>query len=528
MAPLLWARKYGVKFFWRPLQNVQRKQSKCISCRRRSGRRLENSFQGFAGDQLLSFAERHSAVAAAGHLSPVAGYLPFRLWPDRADLIHDYVHGFVVAAARGVVHRPAPQAKFPGDRHGYYAHWAGGYRVVGLSSGVVPRGAHGVRRAARDGAIVVSGRWKRRIGVGAAARDVYSAARPAQHCVVFVCGAAGDHPAGGDWRLGKKTPGRAGAITRGAARCARHFNACHLGRDAARAFAAEKDRVVAGHFGGADVFQIFLSCESRFLLHVLLDGQVSRVHSKRGNSFVRVSRRRGRGNVFWRAGGRPHGAQSGDLVFDSRRSALHADTALRKFVLDGNLERGDWIDSGFGVFHDPGFRAGTRPHKSGHDFGNFLRAGLWIGRNRRRVARETGGRDEHPFRIPGVFVFAGDGNPDSIPAGSESRGTQSLAIGSGEAALEGRSGLAALALGAFAAVDVIAVGAVVMAALAAPQFVNPMPTATSGFAGVADDLLIARIDVAGLRSPLVRKHAVLLFFGALALGNSRHSRCRRL
>src|SRR5260370_24789922 len=198
MAPLLWARKYGVKFFWRPLQNVQRKQSKCISCRRRIGRRLENSFQGFAGDQLLSFAERHSAVAAAGHLSPVAGYLPFILWPDRADLIHDYVHCFVVAAARGVVHRSAPQAKFPADRHGHYAYrtgdavvgaelrqraggrWAGGYTVVGLSSGVVPRGAHVVRRAAREGAIGVSDRWKLRICVGAAARDAYAASHPRQ------------------------------------------------------------------------------------------------------------------------------------------------------------------------------------------------------------------------------------------------------------------------------------------------------------------------------------------------------------
>ena len=87
-------------------------------------------------------------------------------------------------------------------------------------------------------------------------------------------------------------------------------------------------------------------------------------------------------------------------------------------------------------------------------------------------------------------------------------------------ALERWAGLAALALRAFAAVDVIAVGAVVMAALAALQFVNPMSTATSGFACVADDFLVTRIDVTGLGRPLVRKHAVLLFFGALALGNS--------
>jgi hypothetical protein len=93
-------------------------------------------------------------------------------------------------------------------------------------------------------------------------------------------------------------------------------------------------------------------------------------------------------------------------------------------------------------------------------------------------------------------------------------------------ALEGRARLAALALGTFAAVDVIAVGAVMMAAVATLEFVNPMPTTGAGFARIANDFLFARIDVAGLRSSLVWKHAVLLFFGALALGNSGHTRWR--
>ncbi|MCU1242996.1 MAG: hypothetical protein JWO71_3722 [Candidatus Acidoferrum typicum] len=88
--------------------------------------------------------------------------------------------------------------------------------------------------------------------------------------------------------------------------------------------------------------------------------------------------------------------------------------------------------------------------------------------------------------------------------------------------LEGRAGLAALALGAFAAVDVIAVGAVAMAALAALEFVNPMTASGAGLARVADNFLIARIDVAGLGSPFVREHAVLLGLGAHAFGNSGH------
>ena len=88
--------------------------------------------------------------------------------------------------------------------------------------------------------------------------------------------------------------------------------------------------------------------------------------------------------------------------------------------------------------------------------------------------------------------------------------------------LEGRTGLAALALGAFATVDVIAVRAVVMAALATLQFVNPMSTTGAGFARVANDFLIARIDVARLGRSLVREHAVLLGLGAHALGDSGH------
>src|SRR5258706_665622 len=90
--------------------------------------------------------------------------------------------------------------------------------------------------------------------------------------------------------------------------------------------------------------------------------------------------------------------------------------------------------------------------------------------------------------------------------------------------LEGRAGLAALALGAFAAVDVIAVGAVAMAALAALEFVNPMTATGAGLARVADDFLVAWVDVAGLGRPLVWEHAVLLGLGADSLGNSRHDR----
>src|SRR6267154_4913217 len=88
--------------------------------------------------------------------------------------------------------------------------------------------------------------------------------------------------------------------------------------------------------------------------------------------------------------------------------------------------------------------------------------------------------------------------------------------------LQGRAWLAALALGAFAAVNVIAVGAITMAARAALEFVNPMTATGAGLAGVADNFLIARVDVAGLGRSLVGEHAVLLGLGANALGDSGH------
>jgi len=75
-------------------------------------------------------------------------------------------------------------------------------------------------------------------------------------------------------------------------------------------------------------------------------------------------------------------------------------------------------------------------------------------------------------------------------------------------------------------VDVIAVGAVAMAALPALEFVNPMTATRAGLPRVADNFLIARIDVAGLGRSLVREHAVLLGFGPYALGNSGHGRRR--
>jgi hypothetical protein len=86
--------------------------------------------------------------------------------------------------------------------------------------------------------------------------------------------------------------------------------------------------------------------------------------------------------------------------------------------------------------------------------------------------------------------------------------------------LQRRAGPAALALRTFAAVDVIAVRAVVMTAGATLQFVNPMTATRAGLARVADHFLVARVDVAGLGGPLVREHAVLLFLGAHAFGNS--------
>jgi len=95
--------------------------------------------------------------------------------------------------------------------------------------------------------------------------------------------------------------------------------------------------------------------------------------------FVRIFRGGG-GGTFLASGGRPHGAQS-VIWYSILGVAVHADAAVCEFVLDGNFERGDWIDSGVRVFHDSGFCAGAGATKVGTISGTFLgwRLGWGIG-----------------------------------------------------------------------------------------------------------------------------------------------------
>src|SRR5205085_4130783 len=89
-----------------------------------------------------------------------------------------------------------------------------------------------------------------------------------------------------------------------------------------------------------DVFQILLPRKHHELLHVLLDEQISAHDPERAVASVPVSGGGGGGNVYRRAGGRSRGPQTGHLVVDSWRTAVHVDSALLKSLVDQHFERG--------------------------------------------------------------------------------------------------------------------------------------------------------------------------------------------
>ncbi len=83
------------------------------------------------------------------------------------------------------------------------------------------------------------------------------------------------------------------------------------------------------------------------------------------------------GHLCRRPHWRPHRAQGGDLVFHSRRPALHAGAALREFVLDGGAHRSHWPYPRLGLFRHGGLCAGAFARTRRHDFRAVLRHRLW-------------------------------------------------------------------------------------------------------------------------------------------------------
>src|SRR5712692_5020276 len=432
----------GAKCFAPPnTVNVHGNQNRFAARRRPYRRRRKNRFQSFAGHQLLPSSQRHGAIAAARDLSPAAQHLPFGLQPGGPDRLHLHLHRIAPAAARRTLQRPPPQTVFPGYRHGHHASGpadlvarpqlrhrarrggAGGHGLLRVSSRIFARGAHGFRWTARHGAVAVSSRRQRRLCARPVARGVCAAARPSEHRVVFVCGAARHRPARGHRRVGQAPP-------RHRARSARrpaHWPRNRLRYTSSRGIAAQESAVVTGRFGDADLLEILLSVEPRLLLHLLFDGQIPRVHPERADSSLYLSRRRRGGHLLWRAGGRSHGPQIRHLVFHSGRAAVHAALALREFVLDQHFERGDRLDSSLRVFHHPGLRARTGSRQSGHHLRPLLRPGLRTRRSRRRPPGQARRRHQHRLRLPRLFLPPRRRHPHRLPPRHRARPPQGVA-----------------------------------------------------------------------------------------------------
>ena len=229
---------------------------------------------------------------------------------------------------------------------------ADGHRLVGLPSGVVAGGAHGVGRPARPRAVGLSGRRQfRHRRSGRCSRR--SSCVPRGQSSIAWCSlrrAARDRRCSsrvGSWSASIAPAGRTGAAPHG--RQPRH-RACRAGtwccalRDPRR----------------ADLLEVLLSGQPDQLLHVLSDQQVPRLGAERADSPVRVSRRAS-----------PPAPSSADrsaiasaakyVIWGSILGVLPFTlaAALRQPVLDRRPDGGHRPDPRVGVLGDPGLRAGT-------------------------------------------------------------------------------------------------------------------------------------------------------------------------
>ncbi len=179
------------------------------ACRPRRGSRSHLLHR--PGAQLRAPAQRHDAVAAAGHLSDHQGRLRPRLRPDRPDHAGVPAHRLAAAAGGRHVYRPAAAALLAGRRHGLHAgrpdragarrqlraaadrRGADRHRLVDLPPRVDAHGAHGLGRPARLCAVAVPGRRTGGAVARAAAGSLHRrAARAGEHLLVLAGGAAGD------------------------------------------------------------------------------------------------------------------------------------------------------------------------------------------------------------------------------------------------------------------------------------------------------------------------------------------------
>src|SRR5262249_13106224 len=98
------------------------------------------------GDQLLSLAQRHDAVAAAVDLSDPQSELRPRLRPGRAEYVHVAVRGVVVAARDRLSDGSLATTVFARRRHGLLAGRIAAARLGGKLPGPAARGRIGRQR----------------------------------------------------------------------------------------------------------------------------------------------------------------------------------------------------------------------------------------------------------------------------------------------------------------------------------------------------------------------------------------------
>ena len=307
--------------------------------------------------------QRPDSVGTAVDLSNAQGQLRPDVHPGRLDHPDVSTDRFAIAAVGRLSHRSPSQAMAIARRHCLHpgrdsddvdgrqlsVDSAGGgadrYRLLDLSPGGFARGATGLGRAVRAGAIDLSGRRQRRLGLrslagGSDHHSLWPGARGLVRSVRRVCSvrALPDQP------LVRQPLEPVQAQTR-------------PGGDS-RLVQGPGDQRVGGA-GAAGVLQVFLHGQFHQLLHLLPDRKIRPVGGQFATAPVPVSGCSRCGDLLRWADWRQDRAQGGDLVFDPGCRAVHPGFAARRSVLDQHPERGHRFHPGFGVLGDCGVRPGT-------------------------------------------------------------------------------------------------------------------------------------------------------------------------
>ena len=200
---------------------------------------------------------------------------------------------------------------------------AGRHGLLGVPSGVLARGPHGLRRPARPGAVAVPGR--RQLSARRSAR----CSRPSSCCRAASRASPGSPLAA---LLGMLVLFKVGPLVQGAWPGA---TAARAATGQRRACARPQARAPR-HRGaaGADFLEVFLPRQHHQLLHLLSDRPFPAVGAACAAAPVHLPRRRRGRHHHRRPARRPLRAQVRDLGLDPRRTALHPAAAARQPLLD--------------------------------------------------------------------------------------------------------------------------------------------------------------------------------------------------